>query len=593
MVTVNRRNAALISINLRKKVLSSLLILITVLSAVWSGLLPTEPAAAQAVSRPKLVLMLVADQFAFNYLARYQDKFSSGGLRFLMDNGANFTNCRYRQANTQSACGHAVISTGAYPWANGIIGDDWYSLRKAKTQSIVADDCQLVGGNGPAGGTKLLLGTTLGDQFKLASNGRSKVITASMDDRSSLLLAGRLANGGYWYDTKTGVFVTSSQYGRDLPAWVKSFNDQHYADKYMGKPWQRVMPETQYGASTRDDYPHERSIPQDGRQFPHVIAGGVTPGAEGGGFYDNFAMTPWANQMLCDFTREAIEKENLGSHSDPDFMAVSFTPLGKLGNAFGPYSQEVEDSVIRLDQSLSTLFQYIDQKLNLNNCLIVFTSNHGSLPIPEFLREKGFEAGRIDPNGLKAHVDGQLDAAFGAQDWVEAFEPPNLYLNPDAIDKAKVSHPEVQDRASKIAKSFSGVGDVYTEIEFVVNQAHNGPYLDPVRTSYYKGRSGQLYVVPKPGYIFSGEANGTSSGSPYAYDSQVPLIFVGLGVQPGRYAVQASPADIAPTISAIAGSGEPSLSEGRALSEAVAQFAGPPSPRVPFTPPATTSTTTK
>lgn len=544
-----------------------------------AGCIPPGFAQASQSSRPRLVVLLVADQFSFDYLWRYKDKFGAGGFRFLLEHGANFTACRYQQATTHSANGHSIIATGAYPWATGVVANDWFDRRKRQPVTAVADDTfQLVGANGPGAGTKSMLGTTIGDQMKLASNGRCKVITVALKDRAALPLAGRLANAAYWWDMRTGAFVTSSQYGRELPGWVKTFNDQHYADRYFGKPWQRFLPENQYTASTRDDYSWERPIPADGRQFPHVITGGAAgPGEQ---FYSVFAMTPWANQMVADFAREAVERENLGQRADPDFLAVSFSAGDYLGHAFGPYSQEVEDLVLRLDQTLASLFQYLDQKVGLDKCLIVLTSDHGIMPIPEFLKERGLDAGRIDPKVFASLLDSALDSRLGADDWIQSFEPPNLYLNLDAIDRQKYRQPDVEALAAKLARSVPGVGDVYTAVQFFLNQLPSGPLAEAVKKNYYWGRSGELVVLTKPNYIFISEPNGTTHGSPYGYDTHVPLILYGASIIGGCYGADASPADIAPTIAAVLGIGVPSLCQGRVLDEAIGQVYGPPRARM-------------
>ena len=322
------------------------------------------PAQAQQGSHAKLVVLLVADQFSYNYLARYFDKFSSNGFRLLLERGANFTNCRYQQSNTQSASGHSVIATGAYPWATGIVADEWYNRRKGKTISAVSDDnVQMVGGGSTAGSAHYMQGTTIGDQLKLATNSRSKVFSISLKDSSAVLLAGRLATNAFFFDPRTGNFVGGSQYGKELPGWVQAFNDRHYANQYANTPWQRLLPETQYSASVQDDYSYERVIPGDGRQFPHALNSSIPDKSES--FYRNFAMTPFANQMLCDLAREAIDRENLGQHADTDLLAVSFSAGESLGQSFGPYSQEVEDLSLRLDLSLSSLLQHLNQKVGL------------------------------------------------------------------------------------------------------------------------------------------------------------------------------------------------------------------------------------
>ena len=222
-----------------------------------------------------------------------------------------------------------------------------------------------------------------------------------------------------------------------------------------------------------------------------------------------------------------------------------------------------------MDQSLAGLFQFLDQKVGLGNCVIVFSADHGVCPIPEFLKERGMEAGRIDPKQFKTSLDAALDAQLGPEDWIDSFEPPNLYLSLNAIDRQKYRQPDVEARADKIAHSITGVGEVYTAVQLFMNQLPNGPLVDAVRKSYYWGRSGELFVIPRPGYIFSSEATGTSTGSPYNYDTQVPLIIFGANVQPGRYGQASSPTDIAPTLSSLLGIEPPSLSEGRVLWEAL------------------------
>lgn len=538
-----------------------------------------KPVGAQMglFGRTKLVVLLAIDQFGYDYLARYQDKFNTGGFRLLLDNGANFSNCHYKQASTLTAVGHSVIATGAYPWATGIVGNTWYDRRRDKEVEATSDEAsQLVGGSGPGGSCKALLGTTIGDELKLATNGRSKVISCSLKDRAALFMAGRGGNAAYWWDERTGSFVSSSQFGPQLSEWAKTFNDKRVADSCFGKSWQRLLSENAYSASVRDDYTYERAIPGDGRQFPHVITGGAaSPGPQ---FYSAFAMTPWANQMLADFAKEAIDKEGLGQHTEPDMLAVSFSSTDYIGHAFGPDSQEAQDMILRLDQTLADLFRYLDQKVGMDKCLIVLSSDHGSMPVPELLKERGLDAGRIDPKSFKSLLDAALDQKLGSDDWISYFQPPNLYLNLNTIDKQKYRQPDVEALAAKLSRSIPGVGEVYTAFQFFMNQMPAGPHAEAAKKSYYWGRSGELFVMPKPGYIFSSEQTGTTHGSPYRYDSQVPLILMGPFISPGKYATDVSPSDIAPTISALLTINAPSQSEGRALSECFAQTSGPTRP---------------
>jgi arylsulfatase A-like enzyme len=528
--------------------------------------------------RPRLVLLLIADQFSYDYLSRFRERFGTGGFRLLLDGGANFTNCRFQQASNQTASGQAVIATGAYPWANGIVANRWYDRHHDKVASaaLADDDAYLSGMGSSAGSNPQLVGTTISDQLKLATNGRSKVFSLALTDITAILMAGKLANGAYWWDTRTGSFVSSSPLGRELPTWAKTFNEQHYSERYFGKPWQRLSNEADYSSSTRDDYPHERTLPGDGTQFPHVITGGAASPTEG--FYANFAITPWANEMLVDFAKSAIAGENLGTHTDPDLLSINFSSTESLTNFFGPNSEEAQDMVMRLDQNLAGLLKYVDQRVGLTNCLIVFTADHGVSAIPELLRERGFDAGRIDPKSLESVLNNTLAARLGKGDWVKSFEPPNLYLNLQTIDSMKYRQPDVEALAAKSARSVTGVGEVYTAAQFFLNEMPNGPLAQTVRQSYYWGRSGELVILPKPGYVLTSETAGTASGSPFSYDAQVPLVLYGSGIRAGRYSHTANPADLAPTLASLLEIDTPSSSEGRALAEAFAQAYGPPRP---------------
>ncbi len=539
--------------------------------------LPNANSQINQAGQVKLVLVLVIDQFSYDYLARYKDKLNSG-FRYLIEHGANFSNCRYKQATTQTAVGHSIIATGAYPWATGIIANEWYDRRKDKTLPAISDDSvQLIGANGKFGASaKSMNGTTIGDELKMASNGRSKVITVSLKDRASLFLAGNLANSAFWWDMHSGNFVSGSQYGNQLPGWATSFNERHYADQYFGQSWQKLLPETEYNASTRDNYTHERAFPGDGKEFPHVISGGAQGPNES--FYAAFSATPWSNQMLIDFAKEAIDQESLGARGETDFLGISFSASDYLGHAFGPYSHEMEDLIARLDQTLGSFLNGVDQKIGLNNCVIVLTSDHGVSAIPEFLKERGLDAGRIDPKSLKTTLDSNLDSRLGQEDWISSFTPPNLYLNLNAIDKLKYRQPDVEAVAAKICRQIPGIASVFTAFQFFSNQVPLSPYAEAAKKNYYWGRSGELYIVPKSGYIFGSEPSGTSHGSTHMYDSQVPLIIAGPGVKSGIYSQSASPNDIAPTISAILNITQPSLCEGRVLNEALGQFSGPPTP---------------
>ena len=510
----------------------SLLLAITLGTLTLFNFGGVSAALAQSAqpSKPRLVVLLVANQFSYDYLNRFSDKFGPNGFRFLMADGANFTSCRFPQACTQTAVGQAVIATGSYPWSNGIVGNSWYDRHKNKLVTTLAvDDSKAVGVGGLGASVHSFVGTTIGDQLKLATSGNSKVFTVALNDQSAALMGGKFANNAFSWDTHNGMFVGAAQNGKELPAWASSFNEQRYADGYVGKI---------EGASTSNEM-----------------------------FYTSFARTTWADQMVADFAKSLIEHEGLGQHPSPDFLGVNFS---STENATGTSGRECENSVVELDLTIGNFIKFLDQKVGINNCLIVFTADRGSCASPELLRESG---GNIDSKSFVAQLNTLISARLGKEDWIEAFDPPNLYLNLAAIDRAKFRQPDVESLAAKMSHSISGTGEVYTAFQFFQNQVPNGPFADSIRKSYYWGRSGELFVMPKPGYSFSN--NGTTSGALFSYDSQVPLIICGPSIQTGRFRFAVSPADVAPTVASILEITPPAICEGRVLNEAMSQSFGP------------------
>ncbi len=465
-------------------------------------------------SRPKLVVLIVADAFSYPLLAQCHDKFTTLGLRRIMDYGAHFTYCHYQQATNQTACGQSVIATGAHPWATGIVGDNWYDRKRNKLVSAVTSADNLANA---ASDNHQIIGTTIGDELKL-SNARSKVYTVALKDSDALLLAGKLANNAFSWDVRTGCFVGASQYGTFIGG----------ANKKLGS--------TASDLSTTLD-----------------------------------KSSPRANQVIADFAKDLITQEGLGQDEDPDLLGMNFSATEASLGHWGPHSQSHKELIVELDQTIADFLQFLDQKIGLSDCLVVFTADHGMAPVPEYLRDKGAEAGRIDSKAFRTQLNAALASRLGKDDWIEEFEPPNLYLNLNTIDRQQRRQPDVEALTAKLVHSLPGTGEVYSAFQFFVNQVPNGPFATAVRKSYFWGRSGELYIMPKTGYIFSNDSEGTACGSPYTYDAHVPLILFGSNIRAGYYSETTSPADIAPTIATLLGINSPSLCEGRVLSESLSQ----------------------
>src|ERR1051325_4424843 len=397
----------------QRTLLAFALIGILLFSSVSSAQRRTQPTIQK---RPKLVLLIAVDQFRYDYLERFGDLFGPNGFRRLMRDGASWTQSNYDHMPTYTAPGHGTMMTGAYPAESGIVGNEWLDRASGKRITSVSDESvKLLGGNPtePASSPSRLMASTVGDEIRLATNDRSKVIGISVKDRSAILPAGRHANAAYWFSTWSGTMVSSTYYFDQLPVWVTKFNSTKPADKYFGAKWERVLPEDEYVKRVEHDEPKWEDVSNawtpDTNTFPHTVTGGLT--APGGKFYTALDYTPFTNEMLVSFAEDAIVNEQLGQDDDTDVLAVSVSANDYVGHRFGPYSQEVMDVTVRTDRNIATLLDFVDSKVGLANTLIAFTADHGVSPIPEHAAAMGLGGGRIP----FATVMGKIQAAISAR----------------------------------------------------------------------------------------------------------------------------------------------------------------------------------
>jgi len=535
----------------------------------------TQPRAAAmrtADPKPKLVLLIVVDQFRYDYLERFGDLFTTGGFRRLMNEGALFTNANYDYVPTFTACGHAAIFSGSVPAYNGIVGNFWFDRESGKLRVMVSDDsAHLVTAGGPseksgAASPRSLIGTTIGDQMRLANNFQSKVIAASLKDRSAVLPGGQRPTGAFWFNEATGEFVSSDYYSKELPGWVKKFRAGNHADKYFGAKWERVLPPDAYKRAQAENLPIQRSAL--GLHFPYVItAGEQKPGQN---FYTAFELTPFASEYLADFSKAALEAESLGADEFPDLLSISFSSPDLLGHAYGPDSQEVEDSFVRLDRLIADLLGYVDKKVGLANTIVAVTGDHGVAPVPEYMKSKGFDAARLSSNEAINTANKALGARFGEGKWVINFVNDQLYLDQKLIAERKIDPAEAERVAGEAALKLEGVVNYFTRSQIVEGRMPAGPIARRVINGFNRERCGDVWLITKPLCFFIEGELPTTHGSPYNYDTHVPVIFFGSGVRPGRYNAECSPSDIAPTLAALLGVEPPSNRTGRALVEAIA-----------------------
>jgi len=541
--------------------------------------------------RPRLVLLIVVDQFRYDYLERFGDLFGPNGFRRLLRDGASWAQSNYDHIPTYTAPGHATMMTGAYPAESGIIGNEWLDRATGKRITSVTDDSVKVLGGSPneAGSSPArLMSSTVGDELRLATNDRAKVIGISVKDRSAILPAGRHANAAYWFSITSGTMVSSTYYFSQLPAWVTAFNAAKPADKYFGAKWERLLPEGEYLKRAGPDNTPWENVPSswgDTNSFPHTITGGgKSPGRE---FYTGLDYSPFTNDILVAFAEQAITNEQLGQDDDTDVLMVSFSANDYVGHRFGPYSQEVMDVTLRTDRNIATLLDFVDSKVGLANTLVAFTADHGMAPIPEQAAALGLGGGRVK----FADVMGTIEAAIRARynphgkspdptaDYLlkyneggavrEWFINNNIYFNYDALKRDNVNIEELSQIVVAAALTVPGIARCFTRIQLLRGATSvTDPIERRVLHGFYPARSGDVVMVQEP-YKYLAETLTATHGSAYSYDTHVPTVIMGPGVNQGRYLEPATPADIAPTLSMLLRITAPSNVTGRVLIEAL------------------------
>lgn len=566
-----------------------LVVLTTTVSFAQRRTSSTEP--GQRAKRPKLVLLIAIDQFRYDYLERFGDLFVANGLRRLMREGASWTQSNYDHFPTYTAPGHATMMTGAYPAETGVIGNEWPDRTTGKNVSSVSDPTvKALGGidTETAASPRKLMSSTVGDELRLATNHRAKVIGISSKDRSAILPAGRHANGAYWFSGNSGTMVSSTYYFNELPSWVTTYNNSKPADKYFNKSWDRLLPESEYLKRAGEDSPSWENIGTVGgntNAFPHLVTGGAQSPSKA--FYDAIEYTPFANDILLEFAQQAIISEHLGEDDDTDVLTLSFSANDYVGHRYGPYSQEAMDVTLRVDRQIETLLNFVNSRVGLANTLVALTADHGVAPIPEHAASIGLSGGRLRAVDVMTAIRAAISAKYNPQnktpdptvDYIykyeyygtqrEALVNGNLYFNYAALKRDGVSLDEIAQVAVEAALTIPGVAKGFTRNQLMRGQTS---FTDPIERrvlhGFYPTRSGDLVLIAEP-YKYLAETITATHGSPYSYDTNVPTIIMGPGVTAGRYYEAATPADIAPTLSALLGITKPSNATGRVLIEAL------------------------
>lgn len=570
------------------------------LLAVVAWTQPRKPARARHnvnETRPRLVLLIVVDQFRYDYLTRFGDMFGSHGIGRLMRNGALWTDANFDYVPTTTAPGHSVFMTGAWPSQTGIIANEWYEQDTGrKVKSITDDTTKAIAGKpGELGKSpRRLLCSTAGDELKLADNDLSKVIGISAKDRSAILPTGRRANAAYWFSTDSGNMMSSSYYFNDMPDWVTRFNSQRMADKWFGATWNRLLPnEAEYlKRAGKDDVPWENldKSSHDTNFFPHIITGGEKGPARF--FYKALDYTPFSNDLLVTFAEEAITNEKLGANGETDFLSVSFSANDYVGHRFGPYSQEAMDMTLRVDQQIGKLLDFVDVQVGLQNAIVIFTGDHGASPVPEQAALKNLPGRRYQKEELYKLVEHAIESRYArkdrpAKDYIRNFANKgetefglinaNFYLNRAALARDGIDVDECERVVGEAAMTLPGVARYFTRTQLETKAiSPTDAVARRVLNGFYPQRSGDVIVVAEPYTIIfdlpddpTDPRSTATHGSPYSFDTHVPIIFMGRDFKAGSYPQAATPADIAPTLASVLRIQPPSCSIGRILSEGI------------------------
>ncbi|MGI9309555.1 MAG: alkaline phosphatase family protein [Gammaproteobacteria bacterium] len=526
----------------------------------------------------RLVLQITVDQLRGDTMTRFGDRFVEGGFRYFFDNGIYYSNAHYDHANTETAPGHATLVTGAYPSAHGIVANDWINANTGEFVYNTEDERHSYIGANPKPhqgvSPRNLLSTTIADELIVHTAGRSRSFGVSPKDRGAILPAGH-AGKAFWYNNRAGGFVSSTYYYDEYPDWVNKWNAKKLADGYRGRQWTLLNDRSTYIAKDLDDRPYESDFDALGRTFPHQYGDGSSKY-----FYTVLYVTPAASAMAVDFAKTLIDAEKVGQGNAVDFLAVSLSSPDMGGHLFGQSSLEYEDAVLRTDQQIADLLAHIDARVGLDKTLVVLSADHGGQEAPEYMQSLGMDAGRFPLDWVRKQnpLSDVLMEKYGRDDLIATHSHPYIYLNNEAIEEDGLDAAEVERFVLAEFMKLPGIKYGLTRSDVLAGRVPNAPLAQRIMHSFNPERSGNIHLVQEQDWLFhsteEAEKLGVGElaaihGSPWRYDTYVPILFAGPGVPNLEVSRQVAPYDIAPTVANYLGIKPPSGSVGEVLVEVV------------------------
>ena len=545
---------------------------------------PLPPKGGAVEIAPRLILQITVDQLRGDLPGRFVKHMGEGGFRYLMKEGVWYADAHHAHANTETIVGHATLATGADPAVHGMIGNVWldrqtgkltYNIEDPKyriltrgadvdkateidpTQKVASTD-----GRSP----RAILGSTFSDELAIRTAGQAKIFGVSVKDRGAVSMAGH-AGKAFWFSKKTGEFVTSSYYYDRSPAWVNEWNQKKLPQTFAGKSWELLHEKSSYLFGDADDKPWETDFPGYGRVFPHPY------GSDKGKYFTTLlTLSPAGDDLTLDFAKTLIAAEQLGQDAVTDYLSVSFSSTDYVGHLFGPSSLEMEDNLLHLDRTLADLFAYVEKSVGMKNTLIVLSADHGGPEAPGYLNSLGIAAEYVTPEKWdKEPAISAIKQKFGiGKELIQSYSQPYVYLNREVILEKGLDQGVVEKAVVEELMKFDGVALAVSSTALSEGNLPNTPLFQSVLRNFNPERSGDIYVVFQP-HCFINDFDGlnvaATHGSPWRYDTFVPVVFAGGELTAQRVYRAIEPLDIAPTLAAMVGAKPPSGSRGAPLAE--------------------------
>jgi predicted AlkP superfamily pyrophosphatase or phosphodiesterase len=526
------------------------------------------------LAKPKLVVLLVVDQMRGDYVDKFLGQWT-GGLKRLVEEGAWFRDAAYPYAATETCVGHTTISTGALPATHGMIANAWWDRESQKMMTCTADpkakNAGYAGASVKGGDTAWRMAVpAFAEELKFQTGGATRVVTFSLKARAAITMAGHKADAATWFDGGTGAWTTSNVYGT-LP-FIDDYAKAHPMKADYGKTWTLSLPESAY----LYDEKAFGAVPPDGwgLTFPHPLRGKAAGNEPDEVFYEEWATSPFADTYLTQLAETTVDALGLGKGGGTDFLGVSYSTVDYVGHAYGPRSREIQDILVRLDKDLGELFRHLDRKVGRGNYVVALSADHGVVPIPEDMQTTGADAGVLSLVELRERMEKSLEPFSYGKPAIARISGSDVYFSPGVYERLK-GDAAAMKAVMEAALSQPGVIEVFRAEEVRDRPATQDPLLRAMAASYFAGRSGDLFIVPKAYWLMDSTPAGkerdsaTGHGTPWNYDQHVPLLLMGYRIQPGEYHGAATPADIAPTLASLCGV-TLAPRDGRVLTEALA-----------------------